>query len=105
MNDISPNFYELVTKIEEWGHDRNLIEGSDPKSQLLKTMAELGELADGINKNDMPEIIDGIGDVAVTLILICKQYDIDFDYCLFKAYDEIKDRKGKMINGTFVKDL
>ena len=101
---MSEDLYNLIGKTIEWGYDRNLIEGSDPKSQCLKTMSELGELADAINKDDMPEIIDGIGDVMVTLILICEQYNMDLEYCLDKAYNEIKDRKGRMINGTFVKE-
>lgn len=59
--------------IRAWAEARNLIEGSDPKSQLLKTMSELGELADGINKNRPIEIKDGIGDTEVTLIIIAAQ--------------------------------
>lgn len=94
----------LIGNIIQWGHDRNLIKGSDPKSQLLKTMAELGELADGINKDRKNEIIDGIGDVVVTLILISEQYGLTLKQCLNHAYDEIKDRKGQMVNGTFVKE-
>lgn len=95
---------EYIEKIESWAEDRNLIEGSDPKSQLLKTMSELGELADGINKNRMDEIEDGIGDVVVTLVIICAQYGIRFEDCVELAYNEIKDRKGRMVNGVFIKE-
>lgn len=91
-------------KILEWAKDRNLIEGSDPKSQLLKTMSELGELADGINKNRIEECKDGIGDVVVTLIIVSAQLGLDFDKCVAHAYGEIKDRKGKMVNGVFIKE-
>lgn len=90
--------------IRQWAHARNLIEGSDPKSQLLKTMSELGELADGINKNRTPEIIDGIGDVVVTLVIIAEQLGLNFESCVMAAYDEIKDRKGRMVNGVFIKE-
>lgn len=94
----------LIELVKGWAHDRNLINGSDPKSQLLKTMSELGELADGINKNRIHEIVDGLGDVMVTLIIVAAQYDLDLSECLNAAYLEIKDRKGKMIDGVFVKE-
>lgn len=90
--------------IRQWAADRNLIEGSDPKSQLLKTMSELGELADGINKGRQAEIIDGIGDVVVTLVIIAAQLNLSFEGCVTAAYDEIKDRKGRMVNGVFIKE-
>ena len=95
---------ELIEKEFQWGKDRNLIEGTTPHKQCLKTMSELGELADGINKDRINEIKDGIGDVIVTLILIGKQYDLTIEECLQAAYDEIKDRKGRMVDGVFVKD-
>lgn len=51
-----------IDLIRQWAEDRNLIEGSDPKSQLLKTMSELGELADGINKGRQAEpVVDLFG--------------------------------------------
>lgn len=101
-----PNYKndDLFNLIIKWGHDRNIVEGSDPKSQLLKTMSELGELADGINKNRIDEIVDGVGDVIVTLVLICEKYGITLNDCVNTAYDEIKDRKGRMVNGTFIKE-
>jgi NTP pyrophosphatase (non-canonical NTP hydrolase) len=94
----------LVKLVEDWAEARNLVKGSDPKSQLLKTMSELGELADGINKNRLDEIKDGIGDVTVTLIIVAKQLGLEFNDCLAAAYDEIKDRKGRMVNGVFIKE-
>ena len=94
----------VIDQIRHWAHERNLIEGSDPKSQLLKTMSELGELADAINKNRTAEIIDGIGDVVVTLVIIAAQLDLHFEGCIEAAYAEIKDRKGRMVNGVFIKN-
>lgn len=100
----SGNLNSLVELIGQWAEARNLVKGSDPKSQLLKTMSELGELADGINKQRMAEIKDGVGDVIVTLVIICEQLDITMDECLQLAYDEIKDRKGRMVDGVFIKE-
>ncbi len=101
---MSANQKDVYEKILSWAKDRNLIEGSDPKSQLMKTMSELGELADAINKDRIFEVIDGIGDVVVTLVIIAAQKGLDFHSCVESAYREIKDRKGMMINGVFVKE-
>jgi NTP pyrophosphatase (non-canonical NTP hydrolase) len=95
---------ELIEKVIRWSHDRNIIYGSDSKTQCLKAMSELGELADGINKGRIDEIQDGIGDVIVCLINIAEQNSLSLEVCLQAAYNEIKDRKGTMINGVFVKD-
>lgn len=92
-----------INKIEQWFIDRNL-HTQDPRIQLTKTIEELGELASAINKNDKEEQSDAIGDVAVTLIGIALQLDFDFSKCVEVAYNEIKDRKGKLINGVFVKE-
>lgn len=47
---------------------------------------------------------DAIGDTLVTIIVLAHQLDLDVTKCLGVAYEEIKSRKGKMINGTFVKE-
>lgn len=93
----------MIEKIKQWVIDRNL-QTADPKVQMCKTIEELGELARAINKNDVKGQIDGIGDTVVTLICISQQLGLDFNECLEYAYNEIKDRKGKMIDGIFVKE-
>ena len=92
-----------VEKVEQWVIDRNL-HTQDPKVQMCKTMEELGELAKAINKGDKEKQMDGIGDTVVTLICIAEQLGLKFNDCLDYAYNEIKDRKGKLINRTFVKE-
>jgi len=94
---------DVIEKIQQWIKDRNL-QTADPRIQMCKTIEELGELASAINKNNLDGAKDGIGDVIVTLICISMQLDLDFNQCLNYAYNEIKDRKGKMINGVFVKE-
>jgi NTP pyrophosphatase (non-canonical NTP hydrolase) len=96
---------DLVEKVEQWGRDRCIIPNSTPQAQLLKSMSEMGELADATLKSDVPEIVDGIGDVLVTLILYAALQNLDIEDCLASAYDEIKDRKGTLTpEGVFVKD-
>ena len=48
--------------------------------------------------------LDAVGDIQVTLIVYCLQRGIDYQKCLQDAYGVIKNRKGKMVDGTFVKD-
>lgn len=93
----------VISKIIKWVRDRNLHAG-DPAKQICKTVEELGELAKAINKGKLDEAKDGIGDTVVTLICISEQLGLDFNECLEFAYNEIKDRKGKLINGIFVKE-
>jgi len=96
---------ELITAVEQWAEARKIIPNSTPEAQLLKCMSELGELADAQLKRDRFEIIDGIGDVLVTLILFAKLSGLDIRDCLAHAYVMIKDRKGILMpNGVFVKE-
>ena len=92
----------LVELIEQWHHDRNLVEGSTDKDQYMKLIQEAGELSDSICKGK--DIRDDIGDMMVVLINIMARNDLGMQECLQVAYDDIKDRKGKMIDGVFVKE-
>lgn len=94
----------LIQHVISWAQERNLIEGSTPKAQLLKTLEELGELAKAINKDDLAGVVDGVGDVLVTLIILCAQKGLTVEQCLSAAYEEIKDRRGRMVDGVFVKE-
>jgi NTP pyrophosphatase (non-canonical NTP hydrolase) len=100
-------FEELELKVEQWAKARQIIPNSNAQAQLLKTVSEMGELADALLKDDGEGVIDGFGDVLVTLILCAKLYDpgLDMAHCLGEAYDTIKDRKGTLTpEGIFVKE-
>lgn len=100
---MSFKYYEL--EVIRWAEARGIIANSDAKSQLLKTMSELGELADAVIKRDEANIKDGFGDVLVTLIIAAELLDLDLTSCLSAAWEEIKDRKGYLnANGVFVKE-
>lgn len=92
----------VIDQITQWHHDRNLIEGSDDKTQFAKLISEAGELATSIAKGK--DCRDDIGDMMVVLINIAERNGYTVQECLEQAYNDIKDRKGKMINGTFVKE-
>ena len=109
----------LVDAIQKWHTDRNLIEGSSDKDQIVKLVEEFGELSRSIirtpkatekwlNENGYPvsrdNLRDSIGDMIVVLINIAMRNDLSLYECIAKAYDEIKGRKGKMVDGSFIKE-
>lgn len=93
---------KLITNIKQWHHDRNLIEGSTDKDQFCKLIQEAGELSDSICKGRC--VADDIGDMMVVLINIAERNGLLISECLSKAWNDIKDRKGKMVDGIFVKE-
>tara|TARA_B100001094_G_C17923860_1_gene667276 strand:+ start:316 stop:774 length:459 start_codon:yes stop_codon:yes gene_type:complete len=95
-------FATLVNKVINWHQDRNLIDGSSDKDQALKLLQELGELSDSICKGG--DIKDDIGDMLVVMLNITTRNKVSLSQCLAKAWEDIKDRKGKMIDGIFVKE-
>jgi len=90
--------------IRDWAKERGIYEKGDPKTQFLKLQEEVGELAKAILKNDDVEIVDAIGDCVVVLTNLSELTGYRIEDCINSAYEVIAKRKGKMINGTFVKD-
>ena len=98
------DYFELECAVEAWAEERGIFEKATPHSQVQKTVSELEELIGAIQADDKEEIKDGIGDIVVTLIIQCKMQNVTLEECLEHAYNQIKDRKGKMIDGQFVKE-
>ena len=98
---LNPTHFDLI---RDWAEKRGLYNAGDPKTQTLKLMEEAGEICRAVLKKDKPEIIDGIGDCVVVLTNLAHLCDVSIEECIEAAYDEIKDRTGKMDNGTFKKD-
>ena len=95
------NVYDLI---RTWAKDRGIYKTGDSRTQYVKLMEEAGELAQALLKKDNPEIVDAIGDMVVVLTNLAKLEGYNIEDCVQSAYDVIKSRQGKMINGTFVKD-
>jgi uncharacterized protein YabN with tetrapyrrole methylase and pyrophosphatase domain len=116
---------ELIDNVRQWFHNKGIIANSNPLKQLEKTQEELTETRDVAVKIKhldnlqhysklyvtedednalMHELKDGIGDTVVTLIGVCEMYGVSLEECLQQAYDVISKRKGKMIDGKFVKE-
>ena len=100
-DDCGDNIFDCI---RAWADERGLYEKGDPKTQYIKLMEETGEIGRAILKEDTAEIIDGIGDAIVVLTNLAELVGIPIEECIQEAYNVIAKRKGKMINGTFVKD-
>jgi len=93
----------LENKIAQWHHDRNLFDGSTDHQQFEKLLEEVEELR--INIKHGQSVVDDIGDIIVVLINIAHRSNLTLEQCMEHAYNDIKDRKGKMVDGLFVKEL
>jgi len=99
--DVKQTRFDLI---RAWANERGLYAKGDTKTQTLKLMEEAGEICRAVLKNDHDQIIDGIGDCVVVLTNLAELINVPIEDCIDVAYDEIKDRTGKMNNGTFKKD-
>ena len=90
--------------IREWADERGLYDKGDPKTQYIKLMEEAGEVGRALLKDDIDEVVDGIGDMVVVLTNLAELCGVSIEECIQEAYDVISKRTGKMKNGTFVKD-
>lgn len=95
--------------IRDWATQRGLLEQGNPMTQTTKLMEEVGELAKAQLSDDKPLkkkalIKDAIGDAVVVLTNLAAMHGLRIEDCINSAFDEIKDRKGTMRGGTFVKN-
>lgn len=111
------SFEDLLDRISTWGYDRKIPQNSTGYAQSEKTQEELYELQSALlacaaddetgdlDKSAREEVIDAIGDIVVTLIMVCDCEDLEFIDCVAAAYEEIKDRTGYLNeDGVFVKE-
>jgi len=105
MNIINPSQSsdELFQAVALWGRDKGL---NDPVMQFAKVNEEIGELAHELVRGRIgsSEMEDAFGDILVTLIILADILNYDLLSCLAEAYNTIKDRKGKTVNGSFIKE-
>lgn len=111
---------ELIQVINDWAREKGIFQKATPLAQMEKTFEECHELqealyhqlngAHGYTNSKGKEVItdeeiqDAIGDICVTLIIQCEMQGLDIEDCIQSAYDVIKDRKGKMVDGKFIKE-
>ena len=107
MKDLATGDEALVSKfdlIRDWAQERGLYDKGDTKTQYVKLMEEAGELAQGLLKDRELEVADAIGDMVVVLTNLAHLAGLTIEECIDSAYNEIKNRKGEMKGGTFVKE-
>ena len=97
------NMNNLIKQVEQWSIDKGIDKGNSDR-QALKFYEEAGEIGAALSRNRMDDLKDGIGDTIVTLIILAQQHGMTIEECLQYAYDEISQRKGRTINGTFIKE-
>ena len=95
---------KMFENIRNWAQTRGLYDEGNSHTQYVKLQEEAGELAKALLDNDKMEIMDAIGDMVVVLTNLAHLQETTIESCIAQAYNEIKNRKGSMINGTFVKD-
>ena len=94
--------FELIRK---WAYDRGLYTSGKANMQFVKLMEEVGELARALQGKDGEDaLIDAIGDCVVVLTNLAYLNGMNIEDCIAHAYNQIKNRTGKMQGGTFVKD-
>ena len=103
-NKKSTTVFSRFQDIRDWAEERGLYDKGDTKTQFCKLMEEAGELGRAVLKDNQAEFIDAIGDMVVVLTNMAMLGGTSIETCIDAAYDEIKNRKGKMVNGTFVKN-
>jgi len=94
---------ELINRVLVWAHNKGILEHGTVAAQAEKTCEEADELLQAVELEDKEEVVDGIGDTLVTLIIQAQMQGLSVQECLETVLMEIEGREGSMINGTFVK--
>lgn len=98
------SFDNLITLVENWADDKNLLRKGNEFNQIKKVVEEVQEIQQALQEGNIEDIKNEIGDGFVTLIILSKQVGLSPTDCLLSAYNKISKRKGRTIDGIFVKD-
>lgn len=104
VEEEAPKLTNFFPLIREWAHVRGIYDAGNPHTQYVKLMEEAGELASALLCDEIELVEDAIGDMVVVLTNLAELKDLKIERCIETAYNQIKNRKGSMINGTFVKE-
>ena len=96
--------YSFPQRVRNWASDRLILTNGTVEGQLLKLEEEYNELLDAVRDRDETEQKDAIGDISTVLVILSTILGYKYEDCLESAWDEIKDRRGQLINGVFVKE-
>ena len=93
----------LIIAVQLWAEEKGL-HLANPIAQLAKIMEELGEVAQAYTRKNEEDLLMELGDLLVTIIIFAQQNGIELEEALKVAYKKIAERKGKLVNGTFIKE-
>lgn len=99
-----PNYENIQPQVVKWFYDKGLINKDNSTKQLCKVIEEIGELSGAILKENKEEELDSFGDVLITLIGLAEMRKVNLLECLEMAFNVIKDRKGVVKDGTFIRE-
>ena len=91
-------------EILEWAKERGILNPEFVNKQFMKVIEETGELAKSIIKDDKEQQKDDLGDMYITIVILAEQLGHDLDRCIYEAFNTIKNRKGKLVDGSFIKE-
>lgn len=94
-------YEELIKNVRQWAVSKDF---DDPRAQFMKIVEELGETSEAYDKGWQDKLIDSIGDLQVTIINFAMLVGVDYKDALAEAWETIKDRKGTIENGVFIKE-
>ena len=98
------NLYPVTeADVIQWANEKGILLKGTKAGQYRKTVEEVGELGEALINNDLAEVRDAIGDIAVTIIIQAHMNGLSFQECLDSAYAIISKRTGTMVDGVFVK--
>ena len=95
---------QLIDSVIHWGQERNIIGGASALDQQEKLEEEVEEIRTALESGDGSGVVDGIGDTMVVLIMQASILGLRIEDCLEAAYNEIEHRKGRLLDGKFVKE-
>lgn len=78
--------------------------GNDSGQHLARLNDAVSQISDAICRDDIDEVKFGISNALVELSGLSSELGFSLAECIDAAWNEIKDRKGRMINGIFVKE-
>lgn len=95
---------DLIVNIEKWAFNKGLLKTENSFPQFTKVVEEVSEIGSALSHKSQEELIDAIGDTFVTITILATQNGLSIEDCVEHAWNQIKDRKGTTVNGTFIKE-
>lgn len=94
----------IKEKILQWAMECNLLFAGKPVTQMMKLQEKMGELAYAIARKDKEKQRVAIGQATMVMIVLAELCGVNIEEEVEKAYNDIKSRHGRVIDGIFVRE-